>query len=245
MTSYPKILLLALIVTTMPPAALAEEEPARNWTDAAEFSYVKTGGNTQLETLSFKDLLTVKHNENWQSSLKLAALNGKSDGVRNSESYKAELRSDYSLSQHIYTMIIAGWMKDSFAGIDARYNLGPGLGYKWLTGPKHILNNEAGLELVHEKHPDSSTDDFLRGRLFALYQYNFSKKNTFSQSLEYLYDFDSSTNYNINTETAITSSLNSYWSLKASYEINYDNQPIPSTLEKKDTILTVALVLNI
>jgi putative salt-induced outer membrane protein YdiY len=33
-------------------------------------------------------------------------------------------------------------------------------------------------------------------------------------------------------------------SLKASYVIKYDNQPIPETLEETDTILAVTLVVN-
>lgn len=223
----------------------AEEGPERAWTDEAELSYVKSSGNSQLETLAARNLFKLKHDDNWQSSLKLAALNGQSDGTRTSESYKAELRSDYVLSRRSYALIIGGWLKDSFAGIEARYNLGPGLGYKWLTGARHVFNNEVGLEYVHEKNTDDTRNDFLRGRLFALYEYNFSKKNRFSQSLEYLYDFDVSSNYNINSVSAITSALNSYWSLKAGYEIKYDNRPTPSSLEKKDSITTIALVLNI
>ncbi|HSH13523.1 MAG TPA: DUF481 domain-containing protein [Desulfurivibrionaceae bacterium] len=240
------ITLLPLLIGAMPAPGRAEEQaPARNWSDEAEFSYVKSGGNSRLETLSFKNLFTLKHHEKWQSSLKLASLNGKSDGSRNSESYKSELRTDYALSERLYTLAIAGWLKDNYSGIDSRYNLGPGLGYKWLAGPGHLLNSEAGLEYVMEKNTDATENDFLRGRLFALYEYRFSQKNKFSQALEYLYDFDDSRNYNLNTLTAVTSALNSHWSLKAGYEIKYDNRPVPATLEKKETVLTMALVLNL
>ncbi len=241
----PSLMLLLLGACLLPPLALAAEQPARNWSDEAELSYVKSGGNSTLETLAVKNLFKLKHTERWRSSLKLAALNGKSEGTRTSENYTAELRTDYDLTSRLYTLAIAGWYKDTFSGLDGRYYLGPGLGYRLLTGPANILNAEAGLNYTKEKHTDGTTNDFMSGRLFAVYEYHFSEKNKFSQSVEYLYDFSDSKNYNVNTETALTSALNSYWSLKASYTIKYDNQPVPDTLQKKDTLLAMALVLNI
>ena len=70
------------------------------------------------------------------------------------------------------------------------------------------------------------------------------KKNKFSQSLEFLYDFDDSDNYRINSETAFITALSNYLSLKTSYEIKHDNEPVPATLKETDTILSVTLVVN-
>ncbi|MBN1841534.1 MAG: DUF481 domain-containing protein [Deltaproteobacteria bacterium] len=86
--------------------------------------------------------------------------------------------------------------------------------------------------------------DYLGGRAAARYEYAFTEKSKFSQSLEFLYDFDDSDNYNVNSETALISALSDYLSLKASYVIKYDHQPVPSTLEDTDTILAVTLVVN-
>jgi putative salt-induced outer membrane protein len=48
----------------------------------------------------------------------------------------------------------------------------------------------------------------------------------------------------LNSETAVLSSLSDYFSLKTSYVIKYDNEPVPKTLDDTDTILAVALVVN-
>jgi len=134
--------------------------------------------------------------------------------------------------------------KDKFAGIDSRYYVGPGAGYNFLTGPKHFLLAEISLNYVNEKYTDDTDKEYLGGRAFAEYEYAFTDKNKFSQSVEYLHDFDDSDNYNVNSETALISALSDYLSLKTSYVVKYDNQPVPSTLKETDTILSVTLVVN-
>ena len=56
-------------------------------------------------------------------------------------------------------------------------------------------------------------------------------------------DFNEFDNWNLNSETALQSALNSWLSLKASYVIKYDNDPIAG-VKKEDRILGVALVAN-
>ena len=73
------------------------------------------------------------------------------------------------------------------------------------------------------------------GRAYGKYEYALNAKNRFSQSVEFLYDFEESENYTLISETALTSALNSYLSLKTSYTAKYDNQPVPETLEETDT----------
>lgn len=117
--------------------------------------------------------------------------------------------------------------------------------YRLLTGPKHLLVGEAGLNYVKEEYTDNTDKEYLGGRAFVRYEYAFTEKNKFSQSLEFLYDFDDGENYNVNSETALISALNDYLSLKASYLVKYNSQPVPETLKEIDTILGIALVVNI
>ncbi len=136
-------------------------------------------------------------------------------------------------------------MQDEFAGIDERLYLGPTLGYKFIIGPKHFLNAEAGLEYVTENYTNNTDDNFMRRRALGLYEFLLSEKSKVTQSIEYLYDFDNSDNYNINTVTALITSLSDTFSIKTSYEIHYDNEPVPGSLDETDTILSVALLVNI
>ena len=230
-----------LVVLNGVPEANAEE---KKWKDEAELSLVDTGGNTDVLSISANNLLRYAFDENLIGTWELSALYGESGGVRNAESYSTEVRLDYLFTDQVYIAGIAGWLKDEFAGIEARYYIGPALGYRLFTGPRHFLLGEVGLNYVMEKYIDSTDEQFIEGRVFGKYEYAFTEKNKFSQSLEYLYNFDDSDDYKLNSETALISSLSDYLSLKASYEIKHDNKPAPQILEETDTVLSLALVIN-
>lgn len=237
-----RLLLAVLILLAVAPAAAWGEY--KGLRDEAELSFIDTAGNTDVTTLSAKNTLTVPLSERLAGTWRLGALYGRSQGVRNAESYFTELRGDYSFSEPLYSFANAGWFKDSFAGIDARYYVGAGIGYKVLAGPTHVLLGEAGVTGTREETTDGRDRNFLGGRLFGKYEYRFTERNRFSQSLEVLFDFDELDNWNLNSETALVSSLNGFLSLKASYVVKYDNEPVPG-LKETDTVLAIALVVNV
>lgn len=236
-----RTVLAALLLLAIPAAAAGEG--GREWHDEAELSFVDTSGNTDVTTLSAKNTLKYPLSPRLAGTWKLGALYGRSEGVRNAESYATELRGDYSFTKRAYSFANAGWIKDRFAGIDARYYVGAGAGYNLLAGPKQFLAGEAGLTVTREENTDGADRDFLGGRLYAKYEYRFTEKNRFSQSLEGLLDFDESDNWNVNSETALVSAMNSFLLLKASYTVKYDNDPVPG-LKETDTVLAVALVVS-
>jgi putative salt-induced outer membrane protein len=211
--------------------------------DEAELMYVDTSGNTEVTTLSAKNTLTVPFTGKTKGTWKLGGLYGKSEGTKNAENYFTEVRVDHSYTGQLYSFGYGGWLKDRFAGIDARYYLGAGGGYKFYTGPKHFLLGEAGLTYTKENYIDNTDSDSPGGRLFGKYEYHFNEKNRFTQSLEWLLNFSESENWYLNSESAVLSALNGWLSLKASYLIKYDNDPVEE-LKKADTILGVALVAN-
>ena len=237
-----RLLIGLVVVFALVTGAYAEE---KRWSDEAEVSFVDTGGNTDVVSLSAKNLFKYKFTDKLEGTWKLGALYGESDGEKNAESYFTELRLDYLFTERFYSYANGGWMQDKFAGIDSRYHLGPGVGYKFLDGPKHLLAGELGVNYVQEEYIDNTDEDYLVGRAFVGYEYAFTEKSKFSQSLEFLYSFDDSEDYNLNSETALIAALNDYLSLKASYVVKFDNKPVPETLDETDTILGLSLVVNI
>ncbi len=242
-----KTLIPIVIFLMIATAAFAEE---KKWGNETELSYVDTSGNTEVTTISAKNLLTYKFSDKLNTEWEAGALYAESDNEKDSERYYTELKSNYLFTEKFYTSLIAGWEKDKFAGIDAKYYIGPALGYKFLIGPKHFFLIEAGVDYVQEEYTDDTDDDFSRGRVFTEYEYAFTEKNKFSQSVEYLSNFDDSEDYNVISETSLISALSDSLSLKITYQIKYDNVPppdpdnVPDTLEDKDTTLTVTLVIN-
>ncbi|WP_321529754.1 DUF481 domain-containing protein [uncultured Desulfuromonas sp.] len=233
---------VVMIVLILAPAAWGEDAPG-TWKDQAELAYVDTSGNTDVTTLSAKNKLTYQFTDRITGLWKVEILNGKSDGERNAESYFSELRSDYACTDLLYYYAQASWLKDRFADIDSRTVLGAGSGYKFLTGPKHLLVGEAGLTYTIEKLTDDSDDQYVGGRLFSQYDYQINDTSTFTQNAELFLDLEQMSNYRLNTETALTTALNSLLSFKTSYVIKYDNEPADGT-EHTDTILAASLVAN-
>ncbi len=236
-----KIFILLIVSILISGSLIAQN---KNWSNSTELSFVNTSGNTEVTTLSAKNKLTYKFTPKIETLLQLAALYGKSDGVKNSESYSAKLKGSYLISEKFYTSLITGWSKDEFAGIDSKMWLGPALGYKLLSGTKHSLNFEAGVEYVDERFTDDTSNDYFNGRAFTEYKFALTEKSNFGQSLEFNLDFEDSNNYNATSITSVTTSLSDFLSLKASYNINYVNAPVPSTLKKTDTTLLVSLIIN-
>ncbi len=233
------IFIMIMLVT---PALVFSQE--NKWQDEAELSYVSTGGNTDVTSLSAKNKLIYKFTDRLSGNWDLSALYGETDGDKTAERYATELRLDYAINERIYVGGAGGWLQDEFAGIEQRLYLGPTAGYKFILGPKHFLSAETGLDYVTEEYTNDKDADFMRGRAMGLYDFLLSEKSKFTQSLEYLHDFDNADNYNINSVTALITSLSDTFSIKTSYEVHFDNEPVPDSLEETDTILSVALIVN-
>jgi len=234
------LLTIAFLSATAGTAAAQEKV----WEDAAELSYVQTGGNTDVLTFSGNNSLKYDFSEKLTGTWDLGLLYGKTDGEKTAERYYTNLRLDYNMSNRLYCYAMGGWMKDEFAGIDKRIYLGPGSGYKIWTGDKQYLSTEVGLDYAQETYTDGSDNSFLEGRVFGKYEYVFNPKTKFSQTAEYLHNFDDAEKFRINTVTGLITQLTDMFSLKVTYEMNYQNEPSSATLEKTDTIFSVALVVN-
>jgi putative salt-induced outer membrane protein YdiY len=237
-----RCLIVFFIIFILSVVVYGEEK--KKWSEQAELSYVETGGNTDVKTLSAKNILKYKFDENLEGVWKGKAIYGESDGERDAEKYSTELRLNYLFTERFYSAFFAGWLKDNFAGIDSEYTVGPAVGYKLFDGPRHFLLSEAGVNYVKKEYTEGQREENLGGRVFSSYEYAFTEKNRFSQSVEYIHNFEDSSDYYLNSETALISSLNSFLSLKASYLVEYRHKPVPSTLDDTDTTLAVALVVN-
>ena len=215
----------------------------KTWSDTAELSFVKTGGNTDVQNLLFNNGMKYLFAPSVTGTWNLRLLNTETDGVRTAGQYQTELRLDKKYSDRLYSFGNYIWLQDKFAGLDPRQYFGLGGGYLFLNGPANILLGEAGLNYTTERFTDGTDRDYMGGRLFAKYTYLFTEKNSFSQSVEYIPGFKEQANYFVNSETALTSSINSYLSLKASYLVKYNNEP-PAGKENTDTITSTTLVVN-
>ena len=240
-----KVVSIFIILTLFLVAGAIAEEPAdKKWKDEAEFLFVQTSGNTDVRTLAFSNMLEYRFSKPLKGIWNIKALNSENDGEKTAERYYTDLRLDYLFTEKLYAYLLGTWLKDEFAGFKHRYTAGPGIGYKFLDGPRNFLLGEAGLEYASEDYVVEEDEDFAEGRLYGKYEYAFTEKNRFSLSSEFLQDFNDTKNYKSNSEAAVISALTDIISLKVSYGVRYQNRPKPSDLEKTDTVFGAALVVT-
>lgn len=156
---------------------------------------------------------------------------------------------------------------DVFQGLDLRLNVDPGVAFYALKGPKHRLWFEAGYDFQFDARsiegrqidldedgdfePDTSTD-YLEAptrvnhaaRLFAGYAYRLDERITFDLGLEYLQSFLKATWVRINFDAGTTIALTERFSLGATFQLRWDNDPLPN-VQKLDTITAINLVFKL
>ena len=243
------ILLLSTILLVFTVAlGNAEDQGAEDkpFTNETSVSLVNTTGNTDTMSLAGKNEMKYRFNEKWSGSWVAGAIYNETDGKKETERYYTDLRADYSVDDRWYAYALGSWLRDTFAGFDHRVGIGPGLGYRFLTGPAHFLSFEGGLNYTYEDYtdPQEDHDQFIESRLYTKYEWAFTEKTKFSQGVEYLQSLKETDTWKLNAETALTTSLTDILALKISYSVLYNNDPKPSDLKKTDTIFATSMVIS-
>jgi putative salt-induced outer membrane protein len=239
---------LSIVIALQCSYAAEEKKPKeeKRFSNETNFALVNTTGNSDTLTVAGKNEMKYKFTDKWTGSWVAGGLYAENSNHKTAERYFTDLRADYSITERWYAYGLGTWLRDKFAGFDNRVGVGPGVGYKFLTGPKQFLLGETGLNYVVEDYEDKgeSTERFIEGRLFGKYEYAFTDKIKASQSLEYLQSFKDSSLWKLNSVTALVTALTDTLALKVSYSVFYNNDPRPSDLDDTDTFLATALVIT-
>lgn len=241
-TKMSKIL-CAVMLSCFASSALAQEAAApKKWKDAAELSYVQTSGNSKTSTTAGKNLF----NYDWEkAALELAAggLGTKSRNTVTAEQYNVSEKVSLKLTGKNYTFEKTGWTKDRFAGIRDRYDLGVGVGRRFLESADDKFFAETGGGYIFEDRMNSKNQSFGTYRGYGKYIRTLSASANASQDFEYVGNLKDSKGYRMNAETALVASISTHFSLKTSYVWKYTNAPAAG-FKKTDTITSMAIIVN-
>jgi len=218
----------------------------KRFANETSISLVNTTGNTDTLSLAGKNEMSYNFSDKWAASWIVGAIYNEADKETETERYYASLRGDYNITDRWYTFGLGSWFRDTFAGFDHRIGIGPGMGYKFFNGPMHFLFFEGGLNYTYEDYTNSEagSEEFLEGRLFTQYEWQFTEKTKFSQGVEYLQSLEEGSTLKLNSETALITSITDILALKISYSVFYNHDPQPSDLEKTDTIFATSMVVG-
>lgn len=238
-------LTLSLVLSS---GALAQDQK-KTVSFTGDIGFVNTAGNTHLTTINVGDKFTVQAGKLLLTQT-LAVVYGKSEGVQNANSQLTRIRADYPLVSWLSVYGLAGYERNRFAGIDHRFDEGAGLAAALLHSEKNELDLEAGVGLVQQRlQPDPDVDvtvkdNFKSGRAAGRFKHLFTKTAWFQQTLEFLPNLEKSTDYRVNSETAIVAALSTHLGLKASYLLKYNHLPPSPDLARTDRYLTTSLQIT-
>ncbi|MNJ91208.1 hypothetical protein D3C87_88550 [compost metagenome] len=206
----------------------------------AEAGAVVVSGNTKSESYAAKAKATYTHEANVYS-LFGHYLETAANGIPSAKNWDLGVRYERALSEHFSIYVGQKSESDTFAGYVQRDSSDIGLKYfiikhddrNWFTEAGYRYSKTLGVS------GDDSYDNF--GRFYTEYNQAFDKTLSFRYWAEYLPNFTEHDAYLANTEASLNVMLNSIFSLKFAYLLQYQNVA-PATGEYTDTTTMMTLV---
>src|SRR5450755_2993281 len=173
------------------------------------------------------------------------------------ENFQGKVRYDRFLAGSFAVFGAASARHDKFQGLDLRLNLDPGVEYYIVDEGKEQLWTEVGYDYQYDIRTDDeiataalARTDLAKhetrhsARIFAGYTNSVNKAVTIATGLEYLQGLDDSTNYRLNWDGSVGSSVGKGFSIATTVAVRYDHNPLP-TVEKTDVVTSVSLVYQL
>jgi putative salt-induced outer membrane protein len=225
-------------------AQLPPPPPNEDLKTHAELGYIKTSGNTKTDTFN----LNLKMEKPFGAHKLTYLLDGQYASDKDKETknkFVTELEYFYSFTDRFSATYLVGYKRDKFSGFDYQAYTGPGIEYKVIKEAKHELDLSANILYSVDKLEDSidDTNDYAGYRAKALYGWQILKNLKFTQEVSYRGSLEDSDDYFVYAKSAIFSKVSDIFSVGASYQIDYANNP-PSDKKYTDETFTVNLIAD-
>jgi putative salt-induced outer membrane protein YdiY len=228
------------------PAAPAAPKPAPPpWLDFhADLGVVSTSGNTDVSTLNASDALTL-----WTAhSNKVSEIVNVTYGTVNNKVqtslWTAGVRDEYTVSHVVGFYALFDFDRNTFAGIEQRFEQGVGFAITPVTTGPHHLELDLGGSYLEQRSTAAVEDNYAAARGAVIYRYTFAKNTYIQESLEDISDLKTTSDYRINSQTDLVAPLSRHIAIKIGYGIRYANLPPPG-FKTTDRLFTADLQFNL
>ncbi|MBI2387472.1 MAG: DUF481 domain-containing protein [Elusimicrobia bacterium] len=224
-------------------ALSASAAAAKDWKDSAELSVISANGNTKTQTISGRNAFAYDFSDKTKAEIEAGGHGARNEGRVMAEQYFASEKVSRKISDLAYLFERYRWDRDVFAGFKHRHNFSAGVGRELWKTDKDLLFGEAAPGYVNEERIGDNTRSFASARFYAKYVRELSETAKFSQDAEYTQSLQDSDDSWINTETALTGTLTSVFSVRNSFIWKHVSRPAPNK-RKDDTVVSVALIAS-
>jgi putative salt-induced outer membrane protein YdiY len=237
------VALAALTLSAASTARAQDADTAHKLTGSGDFGLVNAAGNTSVTTVNVGEELSYAPTKVVHLEQSIAIVYGKTDGVESASLWQGNLRGDRDLGNRWGAYTLFEFDRNTFASIDRRFQEGVGALYHPIRTATDTLSAELGVGLVEERSTSDSSVTQPIGRIAGTYRRSFAPKAYGEEELEILPDLQEGSQLRINSATTVVAPLFKNLALKASYVVNFDNDPEPGR-RKTDRFLTTGVQLS-
>ncbi len=242
---------LALLCVTAPataqepcPCGPEAKVPEPLWKAEIGLSYLATTGNTETTTVG-GDVTVDRQPEPWGVEIRGSYDRAEESNTLRSERTFAALRGKRALGERWELFGEAMGARDRFAGFDRRLVLTAGGTWRALPGPRQSLDVDLGLSWTDEGRVAPAADASYAGAQVGLkYRWKISETSELGQRLTWFPDFETSSDWRLESSTSLEASLTERLALRLSYEVRHRNQPVGDRTAT-DTTTRMSVVLNL
>jgi putative salt-induced outer membrane protein len=233
--SFFAVLMSAIALVSI-SAAQAED----GWKNESQAGVVVTTGNTDTSTLSAAEAASYQFDAN---ILKLTAsfLSQKSAGVESGKNWSLGLRYERVFNEKLTGFLAETVDGNQFSGINQQYATDIGAKYTILKNDQSAWFVEGGYRYL-KQNLILLTRNLNYGRVYSEFVETFSPTVSAKYWIEYLPNFTTSDDWQLNTELSLSAAISSIFSVKSAYLLKYDNQVNSPGLVKTDKTFTTSLV---
>jgi putative salt-induced outer membrane protein len=234
--------LAAGLLLAVAPASVAAAEDG--WTGEGSLSAGYTTGNTETTDMG-AGLKGARKLGDGRLNAAAGADFGENNGVESRNRWDVAGQVDRDLTDRFYLYGRASYEQDQFSGYDSRLFVGPGAGFKVITGDTTAWTLEGGPGLRRDEIARSGlvaarTEEKFGARLGSAFKHKFNDAVSFSNDTEVVYSDVSTQTFN---SAAVTAKLTDKVAARFSFDVRNESDPRPGR-EDTDTATRFSLVFG-
>ena len=233
-------LVLAIALEAPQAAAPKQDPPPPRLEGSAELSFVSTGGNSETQSLGLGGAM-IWRPDPWNTQAKLSFVRSEAQGIETARALVAWLRQGRNLTSRLDVFGRVEYLADEFAGIDNRFTVEGGLGYKFVDTSRHFLRTDVGLGYANESRLVGEDLSSALLNLAGVYRWKWSENAMVENGSLFSSSFDDGDNWRFRNAFSVSAAMTRVLSLKLSHEVKYVNAPVEG-FEKTDRLLSAAVV---
>ena len=272
---------LSLLLALAGPLLAQDEE--EGWTNASELSFVQTGGNSESATFGVANTLArdwgrtqfkfevggIRTSTTTFARLAVGSednfqLNESSDSKVSAENYYGRVRVDRQVSDRSALFAKTGWLRNTFAGIDARYVTVVGLSNQWIDTDTQKFGTAYGVTYTNQDDvvPNPGVaSNFIGAQVSVDFWRQVTDNSEWTSTLVLDENGDRTEDFRADWVNSLAVAMSESLALKTTLQILFDNDPslvgvplesaigdplgtVSVPLDEFDRVLTVALVIS-